>query len=78
MEEGEGELLGETLSVETVDFPPGPSHAPPPPHLAPSSPLRPDHPRFQLGGSQGDDSDEDAMPDATVRFSVIYLQNGSC
>ncbi|KAK4291145.1 hypothetical protein Pmani_036008 [Petrolisthes manimaculis] len=65
IEEEEGDHLDGTLSNENMDFQPGPSHAPPPPHLAPSSPLRPDHPRFQYGESPVDNSDEDAMPDAT-------------
>lgn len=50
------------------DFQPGPSHAPPPPHLAPSSPLHQEHPRFHMGRSQGDDdTDEDNMGETAVR-----------
>ncbi|XP_069949108.1 intraflagellar transport protein 46 homolog isoform X3 [Cherax quadricarinatus] len=58
-EEGEGETMDG--SIENADeFPPGPSHAPPPPHLAPTSPLQ-DHPRYHRGASQVDEIDDDGM-----------------
>lgn len=59
---------------ENSDFQPGPSHAPPPPHLAPSSPHQ-DHPHFHMGRSQGDDdTDEDNMGETTVRPQVPSSQ----
>ncbi|XP_045608405.1 intraflagellar transport protein 46 homolog isoform X2 [Procambarus clarkii] len=67
-----GGVMGETgeegamdeLLENADDFPPGPSHAPPPPHLAPTSPLPQDHPRYHMGGSQGDETDDDGMAEA--------------
>lgn len=66
VEEVEGNLDGP--QEDENDFQPGPSHAPPPPHLAPSSPHHQDHPHYHMGRSQGDDdTDEDNMGETTVR-----------
>ncbi|XP_069992719.1 intraflagellar transport protein 46 homolog [Penaeus vannamei] len=58
------ELNGEEDQVEDLDekdteYLPGPSHAPPPPHLAPTSPHHQGHPMFQIG----DETDEDGNAD---------------
>lgn len=67
VEEVEGNMEDGPQGDEN-DFQPGPSHAPPPPHLAPSSPHHQDHPHYHMGRSQGDDdTDEDNMGETTVR-----------
>ncbi|XP_071546672.1 intraflagellar transport protein 46 homolog isoform X1 [Panulirus ornatus] len=58
---GDGGGMDGSLENKDDDFRPGPSHAPPPPHLAPTSPLHQDHPRYHMGGSQGDETDEDGI-----------------
>ncbi|XP_063594104.1 intraflagellar transport protein 46 homolog isoform X1 [Penaeus indicus] len=49
----------EDLEENDTDYLPGPSHAPPPPHLAPTSPHHQGHPMFQIG----DETDEDGNAD---------------
>ncbi|XP_064116454.1 intraflagellar transport protein 46 homolog [Macrobrachium nipponense] len=54
---GDGDGDGE---VDDEDpYHPGPSHAPPPPHLAPTSPHHQGPSHFQMNGSQGDETDEE-------------------
>ncbi|XP_045115891.1 intraflagellar transport protein 46 homolog isoform X3 [Portunus trituberculatus] len=73
--EGGGNMIGPQEN-ENSDFQPGPSHAPPPPHLAPSSPHHQEHPRFHMGRSQGDDdTDEDNMGE-TAGLSDIAGMGG--
>ncbi|KAG7164831.1 Intraflagellar transport protein 46-like [Homarus americanus] len=67
-ESREGGTMDGSLE-NTDDFPPGPSHAPPPPHLAPTSPLHQDRPSLRMGGSQGDETDEDGIEEPAVRHS---------
>ncbi|XP_050691400.1 intraflagellar transport protein 46 homolog isoform X1 [Eriocheir sinensis] len=75
VEEVEGNMDG-LQEDENDDFQPGPSHAPPPPHLAPSSPHHQDHPHYHMGRSQGDDdTDEDNMGE-TTGLSDIGVMGG--
>ena len=66
--ETEGDDALDLLGHDDDPYHPGPSHAPPPPHLAPTSPHHQGPSHFQMNGSQGDETDEDGLAETTVRI----------